>query len=296
MPVTNVTSVWSSGRLVFQDSTGAEIGYWDGVNRKFVLTSGANFDFSATTGSITLAAGEILTGDIGAATIATANLAALCVESCNLADTCVDTSKIADAQVTSPKIAAATIATSNIAALAVDSSQLADTCVDTSKIADAQVTSAKIAAATIDSSNYAGASIDSSHIAAATITSTNMSSLYGKRITGAIASVATSSSSLLVSIDPTTAGPVLIDGFWLERAVAVAATSGQIAAGVAVTSSDFGSNLVDTILNTTGLVGGLVGTTSYVECSSTGWVTLWCDPGSSGFVGRYSMHYWELTT
>ena len=64
MPVTNVTSVWSSGRLVFQGSTGAEIGYWDGVNRKFVLTSGANFDFSAATGSITLAGGEIAEADL----------------------------------------------------------------------------------------------------------------------------------------------------------------------------------------------------------------------------------------
>ncbi len=187
MTVANVTTVWSSGVLVWQNSTAGEIGYWDGVNKKFVITSGANFDFSAATGSLTFATGEIVSAD--------------------------------------------------------------------------------------------------------------MNAKYGKVQGGAIAAVATSSSgALTISFQPSTAAPTLIDGFWLQRSVAVAATSGQLAVGVAVSSSDYSNNLVDTILNATGMVNGLVGTTSHVECSSTGWITFTVDNGSSGFTGRYTIRFVELTT
>jgi hypothetical protein len=124
-----------------------------------------------------------------------------------------------------------------------------------------------------------------------------MNAKYGKVQGGAISAVATSSSgALTISFQPSTAAPTLIDGFWLHRNTAVAATSGQLAVGVAVTSSDYANNLIDSLLNATGVAAGLVGTTSYVECSSTGWVTFTVDSGSSGFVGRYTLRFFELTT
>lgn len=196
MPVTNVTSVWSSGCLVFQDSTGAEIGYWDGVNRKFVLTSGANFDFSAATGSVTLATGEITAADL----------------------------------------------------------------------ADSTVTSAKV------------------------------SPLYGKMLQGSIAAVTITTSGALFAFQPTTATPSIIDGFWLLKQV-VATSSAQIIIGVAASATAEGTNLLGyETLSTTGLVGGLVGTTAYVEASATEWITGWTEEHSSGFVGKYIVHYWGLTT
>ncbi len=295
MPVTNITTVWSCGTQVWQDSTGAEIGYWDGINRKFVITSGAVFDFSAATGSVSFAAGEISSTDIAAATIASSNLAALCVNSCHLVDTCVDTSKIADAQVTSPKIGAATIESSNYAGVSIDSSHIAALAINTTNLNDAAVTSPKIAAATIDSCNYAGASVDSSHIAAGTIASSNISPKFGKMVTGTI-SVATSSSGVAFAWDNPSTGTIILDGFWLARDVACAATSGQLAAGVAVTSSDYAADLINTVLNSTVLAGGLVGTTSFIVASATAWVTGWVDDGSSGFSGDYYLRYFEMTT
>lgn len=60
----NVRSVWNQRNLDFLDKAKAVIFKIDGQNRKVTVPTGSNFDFSAGTGTITLAAGTVSAASI----------------------------------------------------------------------------------------------------------------------------------------------------------------------------------------------------------------------------------------
>jgi hypothetical protein len=79
MPVTNVTSAWVSGNLVFYDVSGNIIVTYDGTNRKLSLPSGSTLESLGTTtitdatlspNDLSLAQGSVLVGDSGAKAVA----------------------------------------------------------------------------------------------------------------------------------------------------------------------------------------------------------------------------------
>lgn len=79
MPVTNVTSAWVSGNLVFYDKDGNIIVTYDGTNRKLTLPSGSTLESLGTTtitdaslsaNDLALAEGSVLVGDVAGKAVA----------------------------------------------------------------------------------------------------------------------------------------------------------------------------------------------------------------------------------
>lgn len=59
MPLTKVKTGWSSGNLIFYDTSNNIIATWDGTNRKLTFASGAVLDVSAAATAISLAASTV---------------------------------------------------------------------------------------------------------------------------------------------------------------------------------------------------------------------------------------------
>ncbi|MFA6315613.1 MAG: hypothetical protein WC648_04590 [Candidatus Paceibacterota bacterium] len=81
MPVTNVTTEWVSGNLVFYDKSKNIIATWDGTNRKLSFPSGSTLESLGTTtitdatlspNDLALAEGSILIGDSAGKAVALA--------------------------------------------------------------------------------------------------------------------------------------------------------------------------------------------------------------------------------
>ena len=156
MSVTNVSSNWVSGNLVFYDKDGNIIVTYDGTNRKLTLPSGSTLESLGTTtitdaslsaNDLALAEGSILVGDAAGKAVA---LDAKTTTRVLVGNGTTITSVAISGDATMANTGALTLAANSVDSAeivngAIDPSHLAALAVETAAIAAGAVTSAKLA-------------------------------------------------------------------------------------------------------------------------------------------------------